>query len=178
MQRRHQTVRLLGLLYAGMLVIAACGGGPDAPTLGATNDVCIDDFCVNYPEGWTVAEQDERFVSFTHPESSDLIATVGRVNLEGIAVAAGAQWPVAPRDVVDLLWSILDGGDAEVANVMLEQGGVYDSWGFISTGRLWHRLVPVTASRGIGVEVRAPNASWEPHADVFRSGLVVLTEDL
>ena len=167
-------------VIAGVLAICAvaCGGGVAAPPIDATAQVCIDDFCVDYPDSWTVAETGERFVSFTHPESDDVLATVGRVNLEGIAVNAGAAWPVAPRDVVDLLWSILDGGDAELANVMLEAGGVLDSWGFISTGRLWHRLVPVTPSKGIGVEVRAPNQSWEVHADVFRSTLIVTNDDL
>lgn len=156
----------------------ACGGGAVAPPIDATDQVCVDDFCVDYPNGWTVAETGELHISFSHPESEEVLATVGRVNLESIAVNAGAAWPVAPRDVVDLLWSILDGGDAELANVMLEAGGVLDSWGFISTGRMWHRLVPVTPSKGIGVEVRAPNQSWEAHADVFRSGLVVTAEDL
>lgn len=178
MRRHIRSIRWLAACAFVATFVVACGGGPDAPTVGATQQVCIDDFCATYPADWTVAETGERFVSFTHPDSSDVIATVGRVNLEGIAVNAGAAWPVAPRDVVDLLWSILDGGEAELANVMLEQGGVYDSWGFISTGRLWHRLVPVTPSKGFGVEVRAPNSSWEVHADVFRDGLVVLNEDL
>lgn len=178
MRRSLTSNALPTLLLALALLAAACGGGPDAPVVAASEQVCIDDFCVDYPVGWSVAETGERFVSFTHPDSVDVLATVGRVNLEGIAVNAGATWPVAPRDVVDLLWSILDGGDAELANVTLEQGGVFDSWGFISTGRLWHRLVPVTPSKGIGVEIRAPNSSWEQHADVFRSSLIVLSEDL
>ncbi len=175
----YRSTRLSQIVaLAAAMLVASCGGGPNAPVIAATQQVCIADFCVDYPDGWTVAETGERFVSFTHADSADVIATVGRVNLEGIAVNAGASWPVAPRDVVELLWSILDGGEAELANVMLEQGGVYDSWGFISSGRLWHRLVPVTPSKGFGVEVRAPNSSWESHANVFRSGLVVLNEDL
>ena len=178
MRRRSTTIGRLALLGALVLLVAACGGGPDAPEISATEQVCIDDFCVEFPHSWTVVETGPRFVSFAHPESSEVIATVGRVNLEGIATSAGASWPVAPGDVVDLLWSILDGGDAELANVRLEPGGIYDSWGFVSTGRLWHRLVPVTPSRGYGVEVRAPNESWEEHADVFRSGLTVINEDL
>lgn len=117
-------------------------------------------------------------MSFSHPDSEELVATVGRVNLEGIAVSAGAVWPVPAREVVELLWSLLDGGEAELGTATLVEDGSYDSRGFVSTGRLWHRLIPVTASRGFGIEVRAPNSSWEEHADVFRQGLEVLNEDL
>ncbi len=41
---------------------------------------------------------------------------------------------------------------------------------------MWHRLAPVGGERGIGVEVRAPNSSWEPHADVFLDGLEVVRD--
>lgn len=174
----RRTIRITITLFAAAAVMVACGSGADAPPIGGTEQVCIDDFCVDFPDGWTVVEAEERFVSFRHSVEEDVIATVGRVNLEGIAVNAGATWPVAPRDVVELLWSILDGGGAELGNVSLEPGGVFDSWGVISTGRLWHRLVPVTPSRGYGVEVRAPNSSWEDHANVFRTSLVVRNTDL
>lgn len=168
----------LALLMTSAIVLAACSTGPEAPIVGAIAEVCTPDFCVDYPNDWSVVDTGEQFVSFAHPEGADLIATVGRVNLEGIADNAGATWPVPPREVVDLLWSLLDGGEAELGAAMLVPGGSLDSWGFISSGRLWHRLIPVSASRGFGIEVRAPNASWETHADVFRQGLTVLNDDL
>lgn len=171
--------RAAALLTALGLALAGCGGGgAEAPPVGEIRSACIDDFCAAYPDGWVVEELGSRFISFTHPVSPDVIATVGRVNLEGIVVNSGGTWPAPPRDVVDRLWMLLDGGEAELGDVRLEEGGVYDSWGFISGGRLWHRLVPVSASRGFGVEVRAPNDSWESHADVFRRGIEVLNEDL
>lgn len=174
-----RAAKLLLALVALAVAVTSCGGsGVEAPPLGETRTACIDDFCADYPDGWVVAELGGRFISFTHPASPDVIATVGRVNLEGIVVNAGGTWPVPPREVVDRLWSLLDGGEAELGDVRLEAGGVYDSWGFISSGRMWHRLVPVSASRGYGIEVRAPNETWEPHADVFRRGVEVLNEDL
>lgn len=167
--------RLLAMLA---LVAASCSGGATAPVVGEARQACNQDFCVDYPEGWTVLETGDRFISFEHEAEDGVLATVGRMNLEGITVNAGGVWPLAARDVVDLLWDLLDGGEAELARVELVAGGALDSWGFIGGGRLWHRLIPVTASQGFGIEVRAPNASWEPHADVFRSGLVVLNSDL
>lgn len=175
--RKVARVRLAAIAALALLAVG-CSSGADAPTFDGTEEVCIPDFCVNYPSGWSVAETGPRFVAFAHPAGEDVIATVGRVNLEGITVNAGGTWPVPARDVVDLLWMILDGGDAELASVDLIADGALDSWGAISTGRLWHRLIPISASRGFGVEVRAPNSSWETHADIFRQNLVVLNEDL
>lgn len=170
--------RLSRLLALVALLAASCSGGAAAPEVGESLQACNTDFCVDYPQGWIVLETGDRFISFEHDAADGILATVGRVNLEGIAVNAGGAWPVAARDVVDLLWDLLDGGEAELGGVELVQGGSLDSWGFISEGRLWHRLIPITASRGFGIEVRAPNASWEAHADVFRSGLVILNSDL
>lgn len=170
--------RWLWAVLALGLAAAGCSDGPTAPAIDGSEEVCIDDFCAAYPAGWEVVEAGNRFVSFSHPRAEDVIATVGRVNLEGIASSAGGGWPLPAREVVDLFWQILDGGEAELSAVMLEAGGVYDSQGFISTGRLWHRLIPVTASRGFGIEVRAPNNSWREHADLFRNGLRILNEDL
>jgi hypothetical protein len=172
-------VRRLALVAAGVALLAAsCSEGATAPTVEESLQVCNQDFCVDYPIGWTVLETGDRFISFAHDATEGVLATVGRVNLEGITVNAGGEWPVPPRDVVDLLWDLLDGGEAELARVDLVEGGALDSWGFIGGGRLWHRLVPITASQGFGIEVRAPNAGWEPHADVFRTGLLILNSDL
>ncbi len=169
--------RLSQLLVAVALLVAGCSDGAAAPELSESIQTCNPDFCVDYPSGWTVVETGERFISFAHDAQEGILATVGRVNLEGITVNAGGAWPVPARDVVDLLWDLLDGGEAELARVDLVEGGALDSWGFISGGRLWHRLVPISASQGYGIEIRGPNASWESHADVFRGNLVVLNSD-
>jgi len=169
----------LAVLFAALTLIGtACSSGPVAPALGFAEEVCIPDFCVGYPSDWEVVELGELFVSFAHPAGPDVVATVGRVNLEGVVVNAGGLWPQSARNVVDQLWSLLDGGDAELDDVSLVSDGSYDSSGFIGSGRLWHRLVPVTATQGYGVEVRAPNATWEPHAEVFRQNLIVLNSEL
>ena len=174
---RKVGLRSVAVLMAA-LAVGGCSAGLEAPAAGDPSEACIVDFCVAYPAGWEVVESGDRFISFVFSDADTVVATVGRVNLEGIATNAGASWPQPARDVVELLWSLLDGGEAELARVDLVRGGSLDSWGFISSGRLWHRLVPISASRGYGIEVRAPNASWEPHADVFRSGLVVLNTEL
>lgn len=165
-------------LIAIVIVAAACSSGATAPPIDGVAEICIPDFCVDYPQSWKVVESGDRFVSFSYPEADGVVATVGRMNLEGIVVNAGGAWPVPPRDVIDHFWSLLDGGEAELAHVALAGDGALDSWGFIATGRLWHRLVPTSASRGFGIEVRGPNASWEAHAEVFRRNLVVVDSEL
>jgi len=166
------------LILSLFLALAACSSsGADAPAVGEPAEACNEAFCVAYPAGWDVVDTGESYISFRYPGDEGILATVGRVSLEGITVNAGGTWPAPPREVVDLLWSLLDGGDAELSRVDLADDGSFDSSGFASGGRLWHRLVPVTASRGYGIEMRAPNASWEPHADVFRQSLVILDFD-
>jgi len=168
------TRRFGGLLVVLVLLAVSCSNGPTAPMVGAATQACNPDFCIDYPEGWTVIETGDQFISFKHDEAEGILATVGRVNMEGIVVNAGGAWPLPARDVVELLWDLLDGGGAELARVDLVEGGSLDSWGLIEGGRLWHRLIPTSASQGYGIEVRAPNAGWEPHADVFRGNLIIL----
>lgn len=170
--------RTWAALLASALALVACSGGAVAPAVGEVAQVCITDFCVDHPVGWDVTELGDEFISFRHPDEEGTIATVGRVNMEGVVVNAGGVWPQNARTVVDHLWSLLDGGDAELAATQLVGGGSVDSWGFISTGRLWHRLVPVTSSVGVGVEVRGPHETWEAHADVFRQTVRVLETEL
>lgn len=170
--------RTVALLLLVALVLGACSAGAPAPSVGNSEEVCNTDFCVGYPVGWDVVEVGDQFISFMHPSTDGVVATVGRVNMEGVVLNAGGQWPQSARNVVDHLWSLLDGGGAELTRVDLATGGALDSRGSVSTGRLWHRLVPVTSSVAIGVEVRAPNLSWEPHADVFRQSVQVLNSEL
>lgn len=156
------------------LAAAACSNGIEGPAVGEVAEACVSEFCIDYPVDWEVVELGEEFISFRYPSAEGVVATVGRVNMEGVVVNAGGDWPQPARTVVDHLWSLLDGGEAELAARGLVVGGAIDSWGFISSGRLWHRLVPVTSSVAIGVEVRGPNNTWEDHADVFRQSVRVL----
>ena len=170
--------RFGGLVVLFGLLLVSCSGSTAAPPVGESIQACNPDFCIDYPEGWTIIETGDRFISFENDVAEGILATVGRVNMEGITVNAGGAWPLPARDVVELLWDLLDGGEAELARVDLVEGGSLDSWGFIEGGRLWHRLIPISASRGYGIEVRAPNAGWEAHADVFRGNLIVLNSEL
>jgi hypothetical protein len=38
---------------------------------------------------------------------------------------------------------------------------------------MWYLLHPIQGSVGIGIEMRAPNGSWETHADAVFNSLVV-----
>ena len=159
-------------------VVSACGAsGPEAPNYTDLDQACTTKFCVAYPAGWEVIDSGDGFMSFSHPAGEGILATVGRVNLEGIATNSGLTWPAQTEDVVTGLWSLFDGGGAELESVELVAIGEYDSAGSISSGRLWHRLIEVTASRGYGVEVRAPNPSWDGHADAFRAGFTLIDSE-
>ena len=174
-RRRLLSPRLIAVLAAVGLAVGACGAsGPDAPAYTDLAQACTADFCVSYPAGWELTDSGDGFMSFSHPAGDGILATVGRVNLEGVATNSGLTWPAQTEDVVSGLWSLFDGGGAELERVELVDIGEYDSSGAISTGRLWHRLIEVSASRGFGVEVRAPNPSWGAHAEAFRAGFALV----
>ncbi len=168
-----RAARFLAALGVVALSVA-CSAGASAPPVAEVAEICGAEFCVGYPAGWEPAEVGVGFISFSHPDVPSAVATVGSVNMEAVVNNAGGSWPVAARDVVDHLWRLLDGGQAELLRVDLTPDRSYDSVGRIEGGRLWHRLVPITATRAWGVEMRAPNASWESHAAVFRQNLVLL----
>ncbi len=160
-----------------LLVVTACGGdsGPDAPDVGATEVACNEVMCAEYPAGWDV-EIGETFLSFSHPLApQSVLATVGRVDMRGVVTGAGGTWPAAIESVVRDLWALLAGGEgAELSRVDLLSDGSVRSEGRIEGMRMWHRLIPIAPPRAIGVELRAPNTTWQAHADVFLDGVVSL----
>lgn len=152
---------------------AACSSGPAAPPTDPVRTVCTTAFCLDVPAGWD-GEEAETFISFHHdllPDGTFLTANL--VDLEAIVTAAGGTWPVPPDEVVASFWSLLEDVDeGELARTERMVGGAVRSWGRHSTGDMWYLLVPTEGSVGIGVEMRAPNDSWEGHADVVFTSVV------
>jgi len=170
-------MRPLALLALVVAVIAGgCGdSGPEAPRLAAAVTRCTDSFCIAYPEGWEVVEATADFVSLRHPDAPEqVLATAGRINMEGIVTAAGKTWPQTTDAVVRSFWEIIDGGGAELATIDPLQDGSVVSFGTFAGGRLWWRLTPVEGRNAIGVEVRAPNSTWADHADAILSSVTLL----
>ncbi len=167
---------MLGRLLVVVLALAsACGSGPQAPAAAAPRVVCAENFCVAHPGDWEVVEVGEDFAVFRHPAAlEEVVASVGQVDMEGLVTATGGTWPRTTDDVVRALWDLLDDGNADLGSLRLLSDGSVRSFGTFGGGRMWHRLVPVGGERGVGVEVRAPNSSWEAHADVFLDGLEVV----
>jgi hypothetical protein len=149
------------------LVLTACSQGVVATDVGQTETVCSDAFCIDVPEGWD-AEVGDTYLSFSHeadPENTFL--TVGIIDQEAIVTGAGGSWPVPTEGVVRAFWSLLEAADVgsfERSQRMV--GGAVRSWGEHETGRMWHVVYPTGGSAAIGVELRAPNDTWESHADV------------
>jgi hypothetical protein len=158
---------------AAVLALASCGGGdsgPDAPPVGATAVACAADFCVEYPSTWMV-EEGETYLAFSHPLDPDrVLASAGPVDMAALVEAAGGTWPAPAEDAVAAFWSLIGGGDAAVDEIVTAGDGVR-SEGRIESLRMWYLLVPTGGGDAIGLEVRAPNRSWQGHAEVFRSGL-------
>jgi hypothetical protein len=154
------------------LVVVACSSGPSAPPTDPVREVCTEVFCVDVPAGWD-GEVADTFISFHHdllPEGTFLTANV--VDIEAIVTAAGGTWPVPTAEAVTAFWSLLEDVDeGELARTERMVGGAVRSWGRHSTGDMWYLLLAVEGSTGIGVEMRAPNDSWEAHADVVFSSV-------
>jgi len=157
------------------LVLAACGNGATAPTVSGTDLECTATFCATYPADWSVVDAGDSFLSFSYTEAEDdVIATVGRVNMQSLVEANGGDWPASLQGVVETFWGAIDGGDAELGRLEFRDDGSIESFGVFASGRMWTLLLPTDAIRGVGVEVRAPNSSWEDHARVFLDGVTVL----
>jgi len=166
------------LILTGMVlavIAAACGSGATAPLVGPVDVECADEFCAAYPADWSVVDAGASFLSFSHPEApEDVVATVGKVNMESLVEANGGRWPASPQQVVETFWSAIDGGDAELGRLEFREDGSIESFGVFRAGRMWTLLLPTDAVRAVGVEVRAPNSSWEDHARVFLEGVQIL----
>lgn len=167
----------LGLLCMVILMAAAAcaDAGREAPAPAQPDSVCISAFCLAYPGDWEIVDRGDDFVSFTHPDGEGAaLATIGHVSMEGIVAAAGEQWPQLTEDVARAFWEIIDGGDADLATIETNLDGSVRTFGSVSTGRLWWQVIATSFSDAIGLEVRAPNRSWEVHADAFFAGLTLL----
>lgn len=160
-------LRLASLTLAALLAVAACAG-PPAPAVTGSGRVCGDPACAAFPAGW-VAETGPGFVAFTNPQGAR--ASVGTIDMRGVVEGAGGSWPAAPETVVRAFWSLVDGGRAELEELVVAGDGSVRSRGRFQTGVLWHRLLPGSGEAAVGVEVRAPDRGWQPHADVLLDGV-------
>ncbi len=158
-----------------LLVLAACSSGPEAPLVDGVDMVCIEPLCITYPAGWDVVEEGAGFIAFAHPDALEqALATVGPVNMQAVVESSGRSWPAPTEEVVRSFWRLLEEADiATFGRMERLTGGAFRSEGTYEDGRLWHLLIPGTRNRGVGVEVRGPNASWQSHADVFFSNVQI-----
>ncbi len=178
--RPFAVLAVIVAVVAGIsLAIAAnrSDDGPDAPPVDGLTIDCTTEtgVCAEHPTGWDV-EAGDTFLTFAHPLDPDqVLGSVGRVNMEGLVTGAGGTWPAPPEEVVRAFFELLgqdqDAG-LEGAPELLPDGSV-QAEGRLEGLHLWYRLVPGDGGRGIGIEIRAPNKSWQPHADAWRAGLVV-----
>jgi len=164
--------RTAAVAAAVTLVLVACGGGTDAPVVAAVDLVCADTFCVQHPVVWELVDQGSDFVTFRNRLDPEvLLASVGPVNMEGVVIANGGTWPQTVAGVVEVFWDAADGGDAELATLTVLPDGSVEAFGAFGGGRMWTRLIPIDTTHALGVELRAPNSSWEPHARVLLDSL-------
>lgn len=152
-------------------LLASCSSGPAAPNPGTGNEVCTNTFCIVVPDGWQT-EVGDTYVSAHHEIAPDTtFLTAGEINQRAIVENAGGQWPTTTPEVARAFWTLLeqaDVGSFERSARML--GGAERSWGEHEAGTMWHLVYPLDGEDGVGVELRAPNDSWERHADlVFAS---------
>ncbi len=147
---------------------------PGAPAVGETETVCNELFCVDVPQGWE-AEIGETYLSFNHElDPVHTFLTVGVVDMEAIVEGAGGTWPVPPQETTLAFWSLLEDADVgEFERSARRVGGAIKSWGTHTDGEMWYLLYPIEGSRAVGIEMRAPNDSWETHADTVFDSLTV-----
>ena len=161
-----------------VLAAAACSAtdpGPEAPAPDPAETVCSQEACALVPGDWTVEIADD-FISFSHPvDASRILGTVGGVDMQGVIAAAGGTWPAEPEAVVEAFFELLDETQsAGLDDVDTRSDGSVVGSGNLEDLRIWYRLIPVDGTSAIGVEVRAPNSSWQAHADVILDGVSVL----
>lgn len=157
------------------VVSAACSSGPAAPAIGQSQTVCNESFCIDVPPGW-VLDVGAGYVAANHElDSAHTFLTAGVINLEAIVVNAGGVWPAPTDEVARAFWALLE--DAGVGSLERSQrvvGGAERSWGSHEDGTMWHLVHPTGGNSGIGIEMRAPNDSWETHADFVFGSIEVL----
>jgi hypothetical protein len=165
-------VRLLTVAVGAAIALASCSGDSivPAPEPGATQTLCLPEFCVDYPTDWVVADVGADFVVLAHPDGAE--ASVGPIDMQGVTEGAGAAWPQNAQDTVRSFWMLLDElGEAELDGVTATPQGAVDSVGTLDGKTLWHRLLPTVPPRAIGAELRAADPSWERHAAVIVGSL-------
>lgn len=162
------------LIAVGLIAAAGCSSGVAAPDVGDVTTACAAEFCLDVPQGWVVVDGGD-YLSGSHEDDPDNTAlTAAVIDLEAIVKASGGPWPVPTADVSRAFWTLLEQADVgrfERSSRMV--GGAERSWGTHEDGRMWHLVFPTGATSGIGVEIRAPNDSWEAHADAIFDSVTV-----
>ncbi len=160
------------------MVVAAVGGGdsgPAAPPVAGLETHCTGDVCATHPVGWRVHVGDG-FLTFDHPLDPDrVLGSVGKVSMQGLVENAGGTWPASPAEAVAAFFVLL--GETQDAGIegeprVLPDGSV-EAAGHLEDLRIWYRLVPRGGSAAVGIEIRAPNRSWQAHAATWTAGLVI-----
>lgn len=165
--------RRLATLIVFTMVLVACSGatGTRAPEVGALDTACAEIFCLSYPRGW-LAEAGGTFVTLRWPDDDAVLGSAGTVDLDALVAAGGGTTTATPERAVEAFWQLLgEGQAASMESLAVRPDGSVWSQGTLEGGRLWHALIPLGGNEAIGVEVRAPNTSWESHADAIRSGV-------
>lgn len=155
------------LVAVAVALTAGCSSGPAAPDPGTGSEVCADSFCVTVPDGWDI-EVGDTYVSAHHELAPDTtFLTAGEINQRALVENAGGQWPMTTPEVARAFWTLLERADVgSFSRSARMLGGAERSWGQHESGTMWHLLYPLEGEDAIGVELRAPNDSWEQHADV------------
>jgi hypothetical protein len=165
----------IAVIIGAALVLGACSSGTSAPEIDDLETVCSEIFCVDVPQGWE-SEIGATYLSFHHtadPEHTFL--TVGTTDMEAIVESAGGSWPVSAQETTRSFWALLEQADvAQFQRSARLVGGAIKSWGTHGDGDMWYLLSPIEGSRAIGIEMRAPNDSWESHADAVFASLNVI----
>lgn len=161
-----------------VVVAAACSStdaGPDAPRPESAETACSARACASIPGDWDVEVGDD-FISFSHPtDPAQILGTVGSVDMQGVIAGAGGTWPASTEAVVEAFFELLDETQsAGLDEITTRPDGSVAGRGTLEDLRIWYRLIPVDGSTAVGVEVRAPNLSWQEHVDVLLDGVSVV----
>lgn len=112
------------------------------------------------------------FISFQNDEVPEAVANAAGFDPRGVLNAVGGAWPASTEAVAEAFWQLLsEGSGASLDDLAVLDDGSVRTKGSFDGGVLWHRMIVAPDGSGIGIEMRAPNASWQSHADVFLEGL-------